>query len=81
MVIVLDVLADVNAVREATTLGIPVVGIVDSNANPDVVDHPIPGNDDALKAIQAYLDLFVEAVREGGAGEKSADKKSEKKEA
>lgn len=80
LVIVLDVLTDVNAVREAKTLNVPVVGIIDSNANPSVVDHAIPGNDDALKAIQAYLDLFVAAVRDGLGSEKKADK-SEKKEA
>ncbi len=74
LVIVLDVLTDVNAIREANTLNIPVVGIVDSNANPDVVTHAIPGNDDALKAIQIYLDLFVAAVKEGAGAEKKADK-------
>ena len=74
LVVVFDVLTDVNAVREANTLNVPVVGIVDSNANPDVVTHAIPGNDDALKAIQTYLDLFVAAVREGlGSAKKAAD--------
>lgn len=75
LVVVLDVLTDVNAVREANTLDIPVVGIVDSNANPDAVTYAIPGNDDALKAIQAYLDLFVAAVRDGLGAEKKTDKK------
>lgn len=79
LVIVLDTLVDVNAIREATTLDIPVVGIVDTNANPDTVTYAIPGNDDALKAIEAYLDLFVAAVQAGGAGEKPADKKAEEK--
>ncbi|NCU38842.1 30S ribosomal protein S2 [Candidatus Saccharibacteria bacterium] len=65
LVIVLDTLVDVNAIREAKTLGVPVVGVVDSNANPSTVDYAIPGNDDALKAIQVYLDLFVDAVKAG----------------
>ena len=65
LVVVLDTLVDDNAIREAKTLNIPVVGIVDSNANPTAVDYAIPGNDDALKAIQAYLDLFVDAVKAG----------------
>lgn len=77
-VIVLDTLTDINAIREAGTLGIPVVGIVDSNANPDAIDYAIPGNDDALKAIEAYLELFVAAVREGSTGaDKKADTKKE----
>ncbi len=76
LIVVIDTLVDVNAIREAKNLGIPVVGIVDSNANPSAVDYAIPGNDDALKAIQAYLDLFVEAVREGqGAAQKTAEAK------
>lgn len=76
LIIVLDTLVDINALREAKTLGIPVVAIVDSNANPDGVDYVIPGNDDALKAIQAYLDLFVAAVQAGqGAAQKSIETK------
>ncbi|HTK39704.1 MAG TPA: 30S ribosomal protein S2 [Patescibacteria group bacterium] len=78
MVIVLDTLVDVNAVREAKNLGIPVVGVVDTNANPDSIDYVIPANDDALKAIQAYLDLFVAAVQEGLGASKKADEKKEK---
>jgi small subunit ribosomal protein S2 len=77
-VIVLDPLVDKNAVAEARTLGIPVVAIVDSNANPDVADYPIPGNDDALKALQLYLSLFVVAVREGQGGTKQTLTKEEK---
>ena len=63
--IVLDTLVDVNAVREAKNLGIPVVGVVDTNANPDLVDYAIPGNDDAIKGISLLLDYFAAAVREG----------------
>lgn len=76
LVIVLDTLVDINAVREANTLHIPVIAIVDSNANPDTIDYVIPGNDDALKAIQAYLDLFVSAVQAGqGAAKKTVETK------
>ena len=78
VVIVLDVLVDRNAVNEARNLGVPVVGIVDSNADPSIVDYAIPANDDALKALQMYLDLFVAAVREGAAGKKEpVEKKGE----
>lgn len=64
-VIIVDVIADANAVREAKTLGSPVVGIVDTNANPDGIDYVVPGNDDAIKGISLLLDYFTEAVAEG----------------
>jgi small subunit ribosomal protein S2 len=53
------------AVKEANKLGIPVFAIVDSNANPDGVDYIIPGNDDALRAIDLYCDLVADAVLDG----------------
>jgi len=64
--IVLDTIVDINAVREAKNLGVPVVGVLDTNANPDLVDYVIPGNDDAIKGISILLDYFAAAVREGG---------------
>lgn len=64
-VVVIDTLVDKNAIAEAKNLGIPVVGIVDTNANPTVVDYAIPGNDDAIKGTTLLLDYFVAAVREG----------------
>ncbi|MGK2896212.1 MAG: 30S ribosomal protein S2 [Candidatus Saccharimonadales bacterium] len=64
-VVVLDVLTDVNAVREARKLDIPVVALVDTNANPDVADYVIPANDDAIKGLSLLLDYFVAAVAEG----------------
>jgi small subunit ribosomal protein S2 len=53
------------AIQEAKTLGIPVVAILDSNSNPEGVDYPIPGNDDALRAIQTYCDLISGSVLAG----------------
>ena len=53
------------AVKEANVLNIPVVAVVDSNANPDGVDYVIPGNDDALRAISLYCDLVAGSVIEG----------------
>lgn len=64
-VVVVDTLSDVNAVREAKTLGIPVVGVVDTNADPSVIDYVVPGNDDAIKGTQLLLDYFVHAVKSG----------------
>ena len=53
------------AVAEANKLGIPVIGVIDSNSNPKGIDYPIPGNDDALRAIQLYCDLVARAVFAG----------------
>jgi small subunit ribosomal protein S2 len=53
------------AVAEANTLRIPVVAILDSNSSPDGIAYPIPGNDDAMRAIQLYCDLVSGAVLDG----------------
>jgi len=55
------------AVREARKLGIPVVAVVDTNCDPDQVDYPIPGNDDALRAIRLFSSKIADAVIEGRA--------------
>ena len=53
------------AIREARKLGIPVVAVVDTNCSPDGVDYVIPGNDDAMRAIELYTSLIAEAVLDG----------------
>jgi small subunit ribosomal protein S2 len=53
------------AVAEANNLGIPVVAIVDTNSNPDNIDFVVPGNDDAIRAIQLYTSAVAAAVKEG----------------
>ncbi len=63
--IVIDVPRELNAVREAKTLDIPTIAICDTNANPEMVDYPVPGNDDAARACQLYCDLFVDAILSG----------------
>jgi small subunit ribosomal protein S2 len=65
LVIVIDTIREAIAVSEATKLGIPVVAVVDSNSNPDDITYPIPGNDDAIKAIELYCNLFAGAVLDG----------------
>ena len=72
-VIVLDTLVDVNAIREARNLNVPVIGVVDSNANPSEVDYAVPGNDDALKGIELLLDYFSQAVQAGAGSDKNSD--------
>ena len=76
-IIIIDVISDANAVREAKTLGSPVVAIVDTNANPNDVDYVIPGNDDAIKGLSLILDYFTQAVAEGVKKEKSQARVSE----
>jgi small subunit ribosomal protein S2 len=74
-VVVVDTLVDANAIREARTLNVPVVGVVDTNANPDVVDYVVPGNDDAIKGTELLLSYFAAAVKEGAAGAKAKEEK------
>ncbi len=62
---IIDVVKEDLAVKEANNLGIPVFAILDSNADPAGVDYPIPGNDDALRAIELYCDLFAESILDG----------------
>ena len=62
VLIVFDVVKDKLAVLEANKLGIPVIAIVDTNANPDLVDYPIPGNDDAIRSINLYIELFKSTI-------------------
>ena len=62
---IIDTNKEALAVQEANKLGIPVVAILDSNSDPAGVTYPIPGNDDALRAIQTYCDLVSGAVLAG----------------
>ena len=65
IVVIIDTNKEDIAVKEAAKLGIPVVAVVDSNSDPDGIEYPIPGNDDALRAINLYCDLIVEAILDG----------------
>jgi small subunit ribosomal protein S2 len=66
-VFLIDVGHEEIAVREARKLGIPVIAVVDTNCSPDGIDYPIPGNDDAMRAIQLYAEGIADAVIEGKA--------------
>nr|HPN06819.1 30S ribosomal protein S2 [Hyphomonadaceae bacterium] len=65
LMFVIDTNKESIAVKEARKLGIPVVAIVDTNCDPQEVDFPIPGNDDAARAIQLYVNLIADAVLDG----------------
>ena len=74
---VVDVDHERIAINEANKLGIPVVGIVDSNSNPDGVDYIIPGNDDSIRAIKLYAASIADAVLEGKAQSATITSKDE----
>ena len=74
---VIDVDHERIAVQEANKLGIPVIGVVDTNSNPDGIDYVIPGNDDAIRAIKLYVTAIADAVVEGKGKAKGASSKDE----
>ncbi len=65
MVFVIDTVKEHIAVKEANKLGMPVVAPLDTNCDPDVVDYPIPGNDDAIRSVQLFCKEMAEAINEG----------------
>jgi small subunit ribosomal protein S2 len=79
---VIDVDHERIAITEANKLGIPVIGIVDTNSSPEGVDYIIPGNDDAIRAIQLYMGAMADAVgrgrgKAGGATEEFVEQAAE----
>ena len=66
---IVDPKKDQIAVNEAKKLGIPIAGIVDTNCDPDDLDFPIPGNDDAIRSVRLITKLMADAVIEGRQGE------------
>jgi small subunit ribosomal protein S2 len=66
-VVIFDLVHDANAVREARKLNVPIVALVDTNADPTLANYPVPSNDDAIKTIQLMADYFQQAVEQGKA--------------
>ena len=64
LLFVVDTVKESLAINEAKSLGIPVMAIVDTNSDPDIIDYPIPGNDDSIKAIQLYCKIFNDALKD-----------------
>jgi small subunit ribosomal protein S2 len=62
VLVVIDTTREQNAVNEARRLGIAVVAVVDTNADPELIDYPIAGNDDAIRAIRVILQKLVDAI-------------------
>jgi small subunit ribosomal protein S2 len=69
---VIDTNKEAIAIQEARKLNIPVIAILDTNCDPDGITYPIPGNDDAARAIQTYCDLIADAILDGLASGASA---------
>jgi len=65
LLFVIDTNKEANAIKEARRLGIPVIAIIDSNSDPDTVDYPVPGNDDAARALELYCSLISRAAIDG----------------
>lgn len=63
--VIVDILREENALAEAKRLNIPVVAIVDTNADPSEIDHVVPGNDDAMRSIRILLQTFANGIAEG----------------
>lgn len=82
-VFIVDIVHEDNALREARKLGVKTVALVDTNADPSLVDYPIPANDDAIKTIQLIADYVAQAIEQGKtkyakAAKPAADKDKEK---
>ena len=65
VIVIFDTNKEKNALEEAKVLNIPIVAIIDSNSNPEVIDFPIPGNDDATRAIMTFCELISETISSG----------------
>ena len=84
-VFVIDVCREMNAVKEAVRLGIPVVALVDTNANPDPIDYVIPGNDDTVKGVELVVNGIVKVIKQANdeysakAAEEAAKRNQERK--
>ncbi|MEM7770709.1 MAG: 30S ribosomal protein S2 [Cyanobacteria bacterium P01_E01_bin.6] len=73
IVVIVDQRREYNAVQECEKLGIPIVSLLDTNCDPDVVDIPIPANDDAIRSIKLVIGKLADAIYEGRHGELSSE--------
>ena len=78
LVFVIDTNYESLAIAESSKLGIPIIAILDSNSNPDKIDYPIPGNDDARRAIDLYCNLIKETINSAKGSINSIELKKDK---
>lgn len=76
-IFIIDPKREAIAVKEARTLGIPLFAVVDTNCDPDEIDYPIPGNDDAIRAIALFLEVMASAITEAQSGGQAVQDGSE----
>ena len=81
LVFVIDTNYESLAIAESAKLGIPIIAILDSNSNPDNIDYPIPGNDDARRAIDLYCNLIKETINSAKSSIPAVESKKDKVEA
>ena len=79
LVFIIDTNYESLAIQESVKLGIPIIAILDSNSNPDGIDYPIPGNDDARRAIDLYCNLIKETIDSAKKSAPKVEKKAEDK--
>lgn len=79
-VYLVDPKKEIACVREANKLSIPIVALIDTDADPDVIDYPIPGNDDSIKSVKYITSSLVEAINEGTKDAEKLQKEASKKE-
>ncbi|MFC1501537.1 30S ribosomal protein S2 [Elusimicrobiota bacterium] len=65
LLFIIDPFEEATAVAEARKLGIPIAAICDTNCNPDLIDYPVPGNDDAIRAVKLFCSIIADAILEG----------------
>lgn len=73
MAVIVDLRREYNAIQECQKLGIPIISLLDTNCDPDVVDVPIPANDDAIRSIKLVIGKLADAIYEGRHGQLDAD--------
>ena len=73
LLFIIDTNKEILAVKEANKIGIPIVAVIDSNSDPDGIDYPIPGNDDAIRSIEYYCSAISQSIKSS----KASDKKKE----
>ena len=78
LVFVIDTNYESLAIAESAKLGIPIIAILDSNSNPDNIDYPIPGNDDARRSIDLYCNLIKETINSAKSSLPVAESKKDK---
>mgnify|MGYP001440008735 FL=1 len=76
LIIIFDVVKDKLAVLEAKKLNIPIIGVVDTNGDPEPIDYVIPGNDDALRSINLYAEYFRKTISDARENIKIKESKS-----